>query len=212
MWQVTCVHPVCLACAAEEEREAAALACVGGGPGHNDLDQPGNHRRRPNSARRPLGEQQLQRLISGSRQCMYAHQEQRTSSHVVWRRVPPHVQDTCACPISLIKATRPPKEQLCNTVRLLCLSRLCVQTQACPLPDDKIVIYGGEDGHRRPLAEAHVLDLQVGAQAVSLLLQGLLAAQQLLGHPTHVHDPVSVDLFSRCCYLAGPAGVHVEED
>lgn len=31
---------------------------------------------------------------------------------------------------------------------------------ACPLPDDKIVIYGGEDGHRRPLAEAHVLDLQ----------------------------------------------------
>lgn len=32
--------------------------------------------------------------------------------------------------------------------------------QACPLPDDKIVIYGGEDSHRRPLAEAYVLDLQ----------------------------------------------------
>jgi hypothetical protein len=33
-------------------------------------------------------------------------------------------------------------------------------SQACPLPDDKIVIYGGEDSHRRPLAEAYVLDLQ----------------------------------------------------
>lgn len=31
---------------------------------------------------------------------------------------------------------------------------------ASPLPDDKIVIYGGEDGHRRPMAEAYVLDLQ----------------------------------------------------
>lgn len=37
---------------------------------------------------------------------------------------------------------------------------MCAVCQACPLPDDKIVIYGGEDSHRRPLAEAYVLDLQ----------------------------------------------------
>lgn len=78
-----------------------------------------------------------------------------------------HVQDTCACLVSLSKATRPPKEQLWNTVCVVCLSRSRVQTQACPLPDDKIVIYGGEDGHRRPLAEAHVLDLQVGLKPSS---------------------------------------------
>jgi hypothetical protein len=33
--------------------------------------------------------------------------------------------------------------------------------QACPLPDDKIVVFGGEDSHRRPLADVYVLDLQV---------------------------------------------------
>jgi len=39
-----------------------------------------------------------------------------------------------------------------------------LSVQASPLPDDKIVIYGGEDGHRRPMAEAYVLDLQVCIQ------------------------------------------------
>jgi hypothetical protein len=37
----------------------------------------------------------------------------------------------------------------------------CV-SQACLLPSgDKVVVYGGEDSHRRPLGDVHVLDLQV---------------------------------------------------
>lgn len=41
--------------------------------------------------------------------------------------------------------------------------------QACPLPDDKIVVYGGEDSHRRPLADAYVLDLQVRIESTGSL-------------------------------------------
>lgn len=34
--------------------------------------------------------------------------------------------------------------------------------QACLMPSgDKVVVYGGEDSHRRPLGDVHVLDLQV---------------------------------------------------
>jgi hypothetical protein len=39
---------------------------------------------------------------------------------------------------------------------------VCCGSQACLLPSgDKVVVYGGEDSHRRPLGDVHVLDLQV---------------------------------------------------
>jgi hypothetical protein len=115
----------------------------------------------------------------------------------VWRRV--HgTPRTSARLVSFFEATRRPKsnsarlsvrcvcrshmrknrpapcrpQSNCVTLSLCCVCRchMCPHTQACPLPDDKIVIYGGEDGHRRPLAEAHVLDLQVTGGCFGFLL------------------------------------------
>lgn len=77
--------------------------------------------------------------------------------------------------------------------------------QACPLPDDKIVVYGGEDSHRRPLADAYVLDLQVRIESTGSL--DCHTRHWWVGGRMHAVDKGSLGL---CMFVSTPAGLMSE--
>lgn len=54
--------------------------------------------------------------------------------------------------------------QLAVVTELLLPASLLLQAVLLP-GGDKVLLYGGEDSHRRPLSDVHVLDLQVRSNA-----------------------------------------------